>query len=197
MADFQHKMLKAILDGCKQDKREMQKQLFDLYYSYALSVCLRYTSQIEDAKEILSDGYVKVFNSLHRFIYPEDITKINSAFTAWLKKIMVFTAIDHYRTHQKEGKHEELSERNIYESYYEDNSLNRLAYEDLLKIVQQLSPVYRTVFNLYVIDGFSHEEIAAKLNISASTSRSNLAKAREQLRSIIRKTNEKVITGYE
>lgn len=188
----------TILDGCKKDARESQKELYGHFYSYAMSICLRYSRTREDATEVLNDGFMKIFGSLHKFHYdPSHPAKqVLYTFQSWMKKIMVFTAIDRYRAGERHAWHQdiELQARRLSTA---ETATTELTSRELLKLVQQLSPAYRNAFNLFVIEGFSHEEISAALDISVGTSKSNLAKARENLRKMLKKTYGEIYSRYE
>jgi RNA polymerase sigma-70 factor (ECF subfamily) len=188
----------SILDGCKGNIPKFQKELYDTFCGFALSVCMRYTKDRNAALEIMNDGFVKVFNGLHQFIYPEDVSRLYNSFRSWVKKIMIYTAIDYFRSGHKQTHYLEVTEHDG-EILYEKNvtyPFDILTYKELIRMIQLLPPSYRTAFNLYVIDGFSHEEIAGMLGISVSTSRSNLAKAKEHLRNRLKKSYEKVLVKY-
>lgn len=141
-----------------------------------MQICLRYAKDKEEATEMLNDGFLKVFNHLHRY-------DVSRPFNAWLSTIMINTAIDHYRSRIKKMHLEELKANHEMED--RENIVSKLNYQDLIALVQKLSNAYRTVFNLFAIDGYSHEEIADMLNISVGTSKSNLFKARESLKKMI------------
>lgn len=158
---------------------------------------MRYAHNEEDAMEVVQDGFLKVFRHLGDFITPNNSESLYPAFRGWLKKIMVYTAIDHYRSHKKHQSTDELDQKSYKLASGSHHPLDKLAYEELIVLVQQLSPSYRAVFNLFVIDGYSHEEISKALGISVGTSKSNLAKARENLRQMLKKTYEKFYTRYE
>lgn len=194
MVPADHNLLN-LLEGCKRQLRESQKVLYEHYYGYAMSICMRYTQNQEDALEILNDGFLKVFRSLPRFVYPAVQEHLPASFAGWLKKIMARTAIDHHRAAQR-TQHQQIPDENRYTSY-ETHPLDNMSYDELIRMVQTLSPAYRAVFNLFVIDGISHEEIAAMLGISVGTSKSNLSKAREHLRNKLKKTDEEAATKYE
>jgi RNA polymerase sigma-70 factor (ECF subfamily) len=189
--------LHHILQGCQQERRDSQKALYDLFYAFAMGVCMRYAHNEEDATEVVQDGFLKVFRHLGDFTSPRDSASLVPAFRGWVKKIMIYTAIDRYRFQKKHGHAEDLD--NQYYRLPSDNHhpLDKLAYEELVGMVQTLSPAYRAVFNLFVIDGFSHEEIAKTLKISVGTSKSNLAKARENLRHKLKKVHEAFDAKYE
>lgn len=145
-----------------------------------MSVCLlRYTRSRDEAIEIVNDGFIKVFNHVDKV----DLTK---SFKNWLRRIMVNTALDFYRQNHKHYNHEDIQEGEYLISDSKDASSD-LSYEELLGFVQKLSPAYRTVFNLFAIDGYSHDEIGVMLGISTGTSKSNLARARINLREMLSK----------
>lgn len=165
---------KKIIKGCRQGKPKYQKMLYELYYGKMMSLCLRYAKTREEAADILHEGYIKVFKNIGNF-------KEEGSLEGWIRRIMINTAINHYHKHKKhlnnssiEDEYKELSEN-------ADGILQRLSYEDLLQLVRKLPPAYQTVFNLHVIEGYNHREIAEMLGISEGTSKSNLAKARNKL----------------
>jgi RNA polymerase sigma-70 factor (ECF subfamily) len=189
--------LHFILEGCLQKQRGSQKALYDYFYAYSLNICKRYTRSEEDAIEMLQDGYVKVFQHLESFIRPENEDSLYPAFTGWLKKIMIYTSIDHYRSRKKYLPMEDINNHADQPASGNHHPLDHLAYEELMKMIQTLSPGYRAVFSLFVLDGFTHEEIADTLGISVGTSKSNLAKARENLRQKLKRVHEGFIAKYE
>jgi len=153
-----------------------QKKLYYNFYGFAMGICLRYARNRDEAVEILNDGFYKVLTRLDKY----DPSK---PFLPWLSRIMTNTAIDHYRAELKHPITSDLAELEI--KVEENDIQSKLNYEDLLKLVQALPPGYRTVFNLFAIDGFTHEEIAKQLRISVGTSKSNLFKARQKLMSML------------
>lgn len=153
-----------------------------------MSICQRYCNKEEDAIEILNDGFLKVFVEVYRFkpAYTDTI----SSFKGWLRKIMIYTAIDHYRKSQKHQAVTGLHESYLHVPEGGESALDKLSYEEIVGAIKFLSPGYRTVFNLFIMEGFSHDEIATELGISTGTSKSNLAKARKQLQKILFHQNE-------
>lgn len=141
-----------------------------------MSICLRYSESRDEAVELLNDGFMKIFNSLQQF----DFSK---PFKPWFRKILVNLAINRYREKQRRIETEEIDER--HDDSDSEKILSAISYNEVIGMLQKLPPAYRTVFNLYVIEGYSHEEIARILNISVGTSKSNLFKAKEHLRKII------------
>lgn len=180
--------MQLLLQGCKKNDRESQRLLYQHYYGYAMSICVRYCRSMEESKEIVNDGFMKVFQKI-------DQHATESSFKAWLRKIMINSSIDHYRKEVKHRHHEEINGKTFLESV-NNNALDDLSYAELISMIQKLSPAYRAVFNLYVIDGFTHQEIAQALGISEGTSKSNLMKARENLKKMIEKTNTGLYAKY-
>lgn len=164
----------ALIAGCVAGKRAAQKQLYEQYYGGMLSICMRYANNYEEAKDILSEGFMKVFKNIHKF-------QPRHSLASWIKRIMINTAIDHYRKNKKHKRQVDI-EYAVNEADSSTHSvLNRLSAAEIMKLVQRLTPAYRTVFSLYVIEGYKHHEIATMLGVSEGTSKSNLAKARAKL----------------
>ncbi len=176
----------VLIEGCKEHDRESQRLLYKHYYSYALGICIRYSKNREEANEILNDGFMKVFNKIEKY----DVTR---SFEGWLKRIMINTAIDHYRVNKKHYYQEDVAELN---HSVPERAIDELSYEELLLLVQKLSPAYRTVFSLFAIDDYTHEDIAKQLGISIGASKSNLSKARAKLKQMLKITNQEVYEQY-
>jgi RNA polymerase sigma-70 factor (ECF subfamily) len=178
--------------ACALNKRESQKTLYNSFYGYAMAICDRYTSNQEDSLEILNDGFLKIFKEIHH--YQPAYADVVSSFKGWLRKIMVYTAIDHFRKNQKHKVVTELDSVVYQVESVNEDAIDKLSHEEIIRSIQELSPGYRTVFNLFVIDGLSHEEISNKLGISTGTSKSNLSKARRQLQKILFRYHQPVVT---
>jgi len=146
-----------------------------------MSICVRYCKTFDEAQEVANDGFMKVFQKITQ--YKED-----TSFQAWVRRIMINTAIDHYRKELKHYHQESIEQMGSFE-IAGGSILDDLSHGELIRLVQQLSPAYRAVFNLYVIDGFTHQEIGKILGISEGTSKSNLLKARDNLKSWITNMN--------
>ncbi|WP_199564502.1 RNA polymerase sigma factor [Spirosoma telluris] len=168
--------LPEVIEGCRREKPAAQKQLFEAYYSFGVNICLRYADSREEAEEMFDDGFLRVLNKIS-YYDPEQ------PFEAWFRTVMVRSAIDHYRRHKSPLTYVDMDE--AYDIGEPDNLLERLAADEILAVVQQLPPAYRTVFSLHVVDGYSHPEIAQMLGIYEGTSRSNLAKARQKLQELL------------
>jgi len=180
------------IERCALNNRESQKKLYTSFYGYAMAVCDRYTNNQDDAIEILNDGFLKVFKEIYR--YKPAYTDVVSSFKGWLRKIMVYTAIDHFRKNHKHQFTTDLDNGVVQVASHAEDALDRISYEEIIRSIQDLTPGYRTVFNLFIIEGFTHEEISDKLGISIGTSKSNLAKARRQLQKILYRQNQIQIT---
>jgi RNA polymerase sigma factor (sigma-70 family) len=166
-------LTEKLREGCLHGNPSSQKKLYQSFYGFALAICLRYCSDRDEAVEVMNNGFLKVLTNFNKY-NPE------KPFKPWLSRVMTNTAIDHYRSRLRLGFRAELSEAE--EITTEAIVYQKLNYDDLLKLVQRLPPGYRTVFNLYAIDGYNHEEIGKLLGISEGTSKSNLFKARQKLR---------------
>jgi len=158
-----------------------------MFYGFAMSICMRYCNTKDEAMEVVNDGFLKIYRELHQFnaVYEN----YEASLKGWMKRIMVNTAIDHFRKSSKNYLVNEISEEHFEITDAQETSINKLSYKEILEIIQRLSPVYRAVFNLHVIDGFTHEEIASQLNIAVGTSKSNLAKARMNIQKMLRETD--------
>ena len=148
-----------------------------------MSVCCRYTNSHEDAIEILNDGFVKVFKSIQ--LFSPSYADAGQCFKGWLRKIMIYTAIDHCRKYLHNTVTMPMDEGVIDIAPAYGNVLDKLSYDEIIKAVQFLPSAYRTVFNLYVIEGFTHEEIGKALGIAEGTSKSNLFKAKQHLQKVL------------
>jgi RNA polymerase sigma factor (sigma-70 family) len=174
----------TLVDGCCKNDRNSQRELYHWLYGYAMKICYRYTSHQHEAEELTNESFVKLFKNIHLF----DASRQSNAealFKAWFKRIIINTCIDHLRKHHTTINGHQLSPDNEKMADPQETGIDKLAYEEIIEAIRKLSPVYRTVFNLFVIEGLTHEEIATQLNISVGASKSNLSKARNNLRKII------------
>jgi RNA polymerase sigma-70 factor (ECF subfamily) len=187
MANQDQHISDEIVKRCIKSDRKAQRKLYETFYSKMMSVCYRYTNNAEDARDIMQDGFIKVFSNINKY-------KFNGSLEGWIRRIMVNTAIDHFRKHKdvffvddEEGYILENSKVESAESIY-----SKFGEDVIMDAIQLLSPAYKTVFNLNVIEGFQHKEIAKKLGISEGTSKSNLAKAKMKLRTILLEIESKL-----
>ena len=177
--------LTGLLAACRRQERVAQRRLYGQFHGFAMGICLRYTRDRDQALEAANDGFLKAFRDLHRFDPDRHPADVPGSFRGWLKRIMVHTAIDHYRANERHQHRQELDDATLNQADDAATPLDTLGYEELLALVQRLPPAYRAVFNLAAIDGFGHEEIAEQLGISVGASKSNLFKARAHLRAML------------
>ena len=169
---------KALIEGCIKENKQCQKELFLRYSGKMLTVCRRYARHQLEAEDLLQDAFIRVFDKIDQF-------KFNGSFEGWIRRIVVNTALKNYQksSYQKE----QIGLENYEEDSLEPSVYSQLHEEELLRLIAALPDGYRVVFNLYVMEGFSHKEIAKSLNIQEATSRSQLLKARKMLQSQILK----------
>jgi RNA polymerase sigma factor (sigma-70 family) len=171
-----------LIKGCANGDRKIQQQLYNRFAAKMFGVCLRYAGNNEEAEDILQEGFIKVFKKIGSF-------RGEGSFEGWIRRIFVNTAIEHYRKKiylQPITEHEESTVEGKYLSV-----LDRLAEKDIIQLVQQLSPGYRTVFNMYVVEGYTHRQIAEELGISEGTSKSQLSRAKMILQELVKKFIQK------
>ena len=186
MSEHNSAAILDLLDGCLQGSRRSQELLYKQFYGYAMKLCLRYARGQEEAKEILNDGFFKVFTKLETF-------DRKRPFKTWMGRVMINTALDQYRREAKHQVYEDIrSAENVVA--VDETAVSRMAHQELLELVQHLPPAYRTVFSLVVLDGYTHEEVADELEISVGASKSNLSRARGKLREMLA---QKSIDDYE
>jgi len=171
-----------LIQQCKNGDLKRLEMLYKHFYGYAMGIALRYSNNRDDALEVVNDGFIKVFGALKQY-------DIDKPFKAWLRRIMVNTAIDKQRKEQKHQANTDLDRAEHIENG--SNIIEQLNAADILKLLALLPAMHRTIFNLYEIDGYNHEEIAAMLNIPASSSRVYLARAKEKLRELLTSTPAK------
>lgn len=165
-----------LIKGCKEGKAIAQRELFERYCARMMAVCLRYMGNKDAAQDVLQEGFIKVFQNINLF-------REEGSFEGWLRKIMVNTALKQLRKQRSIRLDDYPEAFELHPDF--DEVLDKLAVEDLLQMVAGLPDGYRIVFNLSVLEGFSHQVIATELGISESTSRSQLYKARKQLQKLI------------
>ena len=162
-----------LISGCLQQNRLAQQYLYQKYYGKMLGIAMRFSSNRDEANDILNRGFLKVFTKLDKY-------EPTGSFSGWLSKIIWRTAIDYIRSEAKYKKVDSIEK--VYDLGIESSVIDDLIAEDLFKIIQQLPPATRAVFSLYVIDGYKHHEIATLLDISEGTSKWHLSDAKKRLR---------------
>ncbi len=153
---------------------------------------MRYCNSKDDTMEVVNDGFLKILRELPNFKPAHN--NFDASLKAWMKTIFIHTAIDNYRKNKKNYLVGEMEDAHFDMADSQETAIDKMTYVEIIEMVQRLSPVYRTVFNLFVIDGFKHDEIAAQLHITNGTSKSNLAKARANIQKMI---SESLIRNYE
>ena len=177
--------LYILIKGCIDNDYKSQRKFYEHYYGFALKTVFRYIYQYERATDVVNDSFVKIFNSLSKFNLNKDSLDTEKILMGWMKRILINTAIDELRRNQSAPEICELPDYIWEENDRTQNSDQKLLYKELICEVKRLPQSYRAVFNLFVIDGFSHNEIARMLGISEGTSKSALAKAKAQLKKFI------------
>ena len=165
-----------LLQGSIEGNREMQEVLYHRFSPKMYAVCLRYSGNSTDAQDLLQEGFIKVFKNLGKY-------RGEGSFEGWMRRIFLNTSIEHYRK-----KVNMLSVTETQEVTIEDrewNILDNLAEKDIISMIHELSPGYRVVFNMHVIEGYSHKEIADILGINEGTSKSQLARAKGVLKKMV------------
>ena len=172
---------------CILNDRASQKKIYHFFYRYAKTICDRYAKRNDDSQEIVNDSFLKMFRELHRYkpAYSDPV----SSFKGWLKRIVIHTAIDHFRKNHKHAPVKYLPEA-INISAGDETALDNISHKELIKAIQNLSPGYRTIFNLHIIEGLTHNEISKRLRITVGASKSNLSKARRRLQKILFQRNQ-------
>jgi len=176
--------LSDMILGCINANRASQKEFYQHFYGYAAGICMRYCSNQDDITQVVNDGFLKIYRSINQF-NPRH-SDVEASLKGWMKRIMINTAIDHLRKNNQRFLVAEISDRHFNVMEESASSVDQMGYKEILAIIQELSPVYRTVFNLYVLDGYKHEEIAKQLNISVGASKSNLSKARMNIQKMLK-----------
>ncbi len=166
-----------LIRDCIAGKRESQERLYRKFSPKMFAICLRYADNLQSAEDILQEGFIKVFNHLDKYRH-------EGSFEGWMKRIFVNTSIEFYRKSINQTHYITIDK--AYHVSVDENVFSRLAKQDLLEMIQKLPSGYRTVFNLYVIEGYTHKEISKMLNISEGTSKSQLARARGTLQGMIK-----------
>lgn len=170
-----------LIEGCIRGDRKMQFELYQRYAPKMYGVCLRYAGKAEEAEDILQEGFIKIYNKIGSF-------RGEGSFEGWMRRIFVNTAIEHFRKKTYLQPITEYEENTLEGKYL--NVLDNLAEQDIIQLVQKLSPGYRTVFNMYVVEGYTHKQIGEALGISEGTSKSQLSRAKIILQEMVQQYME-------
>lgn len=166
-----------LIKQCLKNDQRAQRMLFDMFSPKMMSVCMRYASNRDEAEDILQDGFVKVFSKLNLY-------KGDGSFEGWIRRTIINTALDQIRRTKKNIIDVDLSEAD-YLAGEDEKVVSRLRTEEVMQIIQNMPDGYRTVFNLFAIEGYSHKEIADELGVTESTSKTQYKKARNYLMGVI------------
>jgi len=167
-----------LIRGCLDENRRMQEELYRRFSPRMYAVCLRYAGNAEEAEDILQEGFIKIFKKLDSF-------RSEGSFEGWIRRIFVNTAIEHFRRKRYLQTVSEKEENTIEGN--DISVLDKMAAKDIVALIKELSPGYRTVFNMYVVEGYTHKEIADMLGISEGTSKSQLSRAKVILQGLVKK----------
>ncbi len=183
---MQNKELHDHIEGCRRRDSKSQRWIFERYYRLMFGVCLRYVADKDAVQDVVQEGFLKVFTNIEGYTF-------KGSFEGWIRRIMVNTSIDAIRRRKATGlvlgEEKSFEEVVVEEDYEVIDDEQEFTVKDVQTAMSSLSPMYRAVFNLYVFDNMTHQEISVKLSISVGTSKSNLAKARRNLRKILIKKN--------
>ena len=174
-----------LVAGCKKEKPKYQRALYQRYYRLMFGVCMRYADNSDDAQDILQEGFIRVFRKIDTF-------KGKGSFEGWVRRIMIHTSIEHYRRNSRYFMVDIEAARGVE---FDADALSSMSRQEILQLINQLPVGYRTVFNLYAIEGYAHQEIAEMLNISVGTSKSQLSRAKKILQEKIVTMNLRAIQG--
>ncbi|MBI3136377.1 MAG: RNA polymerase sigma factor [Bacteroidetes bacterium] len=170
-----------LVKECVSGNTIAQKKFYELFAKKMMGVCFRYTNNVEEAQDVLQEGFIKIFGKLSDF-------ESKGSLEGWVRRIMVNTALDHYRKNKKHQNDVDVDTVG-YKLEKDDYTIEAITANDLLKIVQAIPEGYRVVFNLFAIEGYSHKEIAERLGVTESTSKSQYSRAKSLLRKLLIENN--------
>ncbi len=167
-----------LIQGCINGDRQIQEMLYQRFSPKMYGVCLRYSGNPEDARDLLQEGFIKIFKNLSKY-------RGDGSFEGWIRRIFVNTSIEHFRRKVRLQNVTETQENTVEDKEW--SVLDHLAVKDIMKMIHELSPGYKAVFNLHVVEGYSHKEIGEMLGINEGTSKSQLARAKTVLKKMVEK----------
>lgn len=166
--------LEELINGCRRNKRKSQDALYSRYSPMLLGVCMRYTKNKFDAEDVLQEGFVKIFKNIGKY-------SMDKSFEGWIRRIMINTAITFYRRNLKHAYHDDVDEAHDISDSLGPDINAEFSQEEMMQAINALPDGYRIVFNMYVIEGYKHKEIAEQLEIDINTSKSQLSRAKKYL----------------
>ena len=187
MSERENDEITRMIEGCREGSRRAQRAFFKRFYSPMFGLCLRYADSTDEAEDMLSEGFLKVFSNLDKY-------ENTGSFESWMKRVMANAALDHRRKYHRNVNYADLEEveDSIAVGFDVNAAIGRMRSEDMVALIQQLPTATRTVFNLFVLEGFSHAEIAQQLNISEGTSAWHVNAARARLKKEIYQRNNEI-----
>jgi RNA polymerase sigma factor (sigma-70 family) len=171
-----------VLAGCLKQDNKCKEMIYKSFYGYLIAVILRYVKERADAEELVNDSFIKIFKNVHTFRHPQDPEQLQNAFRAWSGKISARTAIDHLRSRKTFLNVDDIPEEQ--HNATRETAIADLNVQDIMKLINALPDTHRIVFNMYEIEGYSHDEIAKTLEIPVSSSRVYLTRAKNKLREL-------------
>ena len=180
--------LDEIVDGCIKGQRKFQELLYRNFAGKMFAVCMRYSYSREDAEDMLQEGFLKAFNSIEKF-------RGDGSFEGWLRRIFVNTSIEMFRKNSKMYPLTELNQSVANNQVVSNDIVSNMSANEMMQMIQKLSPGYRVAFNLYAIEGFTHKEIGDMMGISEGTSKSQVARARMLLQRMIEEHSKKKLSS--
>ena len=173
--------IQLILKKCLKQDRVSQQWVYDNYYAYTLKIAFRYCNSYHEATSIVNDSFVKMFKSLHQFNLNDSEQALEARFKGWLSRMVINKAIDHYRSNSNKIVFQNIDD-DVYEIADESSNADTLLmYKEMMQYLKALPMNYQLVFNMHVIDGYTHAEIAKILGMNEGTSKSNLFRAKQML----------------
>jgi RNA polymerase sigma-70 factor (ECF subfamily) len=166
-----------LIEGCRQNDRKSQERLYKKYSGLMLGICLRYVKNRAEAEDVMMEGFMKVYKMIPSYT-------ATGSFEGWIKRIMSYTAIEHFRKLSKMP----FDEFDAHDSIVDDYIIDGISSRDILKLMNEMPDGYRIVLNMYAIEGYSHKEIADAMGISEGTSKSQLSRSKIFLRKLLEKT---------
>lgn len=180
-----------VLAGCLKNDSKCKEVVYKSFYGYLMGIILRYVNDRNDSEELVNDSFIKIFKNISKFTHPKDKEELQKAFKGWIARISSRTAIDFLRSKRTFLYVDDLIEEQ--QPLMEVNAISQLNVQDIMKLLGQLPETHKVVFNMYEIEGFSHDEISTLLNIPESSSRVYLTRAKNKLRQLYSKT----LIGYD
>ncbi len=175
-----------LIQRCIKNEAKAQKQLYDLCKSQMYGVCVRYSNSSDDARDILQEGFIKIFSKINQYSGKGSVE-------GWMKRIFINCALEHYRVNKVYQAQSDVD--TAWSVGFDSFSLEKISIKEILEVLNKMAPGYRTVLNLYAIEGYSHAEIADMLEINEGTSKSQLSRARKVFMEEYKKLNNNLVSG--